>query len=104
APEHLAGGLVGEGQKEDARRIESGFDQSGHPVDERPGLTRTGSGDDEDRTASGDDDVALLVVQLVLVVDPIVLDPGRRAQDVLAVHAASLFPSFRSNLWGGDRV
>ena len=67
-----------------------GLDQARDAVDERARLPGARAGDDEDRAAAGEDDVALLVVQLPVVVDPVGLQPRRRLEDVLALHGGSL--------------
>ena len=48
---HLAGRLVGEGDGEDLERGQALIDQMGDPVGEDAGLSRPGTGDDEQRPA-----------------------------------------------------
>jgi hypothetical protein len=89
-PQHLPGGLVGEGQEHDPPRVGSGFDQAGNPVDQRPGLPGPGPRDDQDRPAAGHHDLPLLLVQLPVVVHPVGLRPGGGFQDVTPFHQRSL--------------
>ena len=90
AAQHFAGRLVGEGQEQDPRRVHPRLDPARHPVDEGARLPGACPGDDQDRAAAGQDDLALLVVQLPVVVDPV--DPGsdRLSEDVTALHVSSL--------------
>ena len=49
---HLAGGLVGEGDRQDLTRVRpAGGEQVGDPVGQHPGLARAGAGDDQQRRA-----------------------------------------------------
>ena len=50
--EHLPGGLVGEGEEEDALGRDAPFKESGDPVGDDAGLAAPGSGDDEDGSIS----------------------------------------------------
>jgi hypothetical protein len=52
AREHLAGGLVGEGQQQDVRRIDAVLDQARNAVGEGAGFAAAGAGDDEDRAVA----------------------------------------------------
>jgi hypothetical protein len=45
-PEHLPGGLVGEGNQKDVGWVDSGFEEIGHSVGHHPGFTAPRSGDD----------------------------------------------------------
>jgi quercetin dioxygenase-like cupin family protein len=61
---HLAGGLVGEGDREDLERVDVVItDQVGDPVGEHPGLARPRTGDDEHRSLDGLDRLALRGVE-----------------------------------------
>ena len=60
---HLLGRLVGEGEREDAGRIDPLFDHVGDARGEHARLARTGAGDDERRHVEVDHGVALRGVQ-----------------------------------------
>ncbi len=60
---HLGGGLVGERDGEDPRRVHAVVDEVGDAVREHPGLARAGAGDDEQRAGLVDDGVELVGVE-----------------------------------------
>ena len=61
---HLAGGLVGEGDREDLAGLHAaGGEQVGDARGERLGLARAGAGDDEQRPALVHDRLPLLRVE-----------------------------------------
>ncbi len=63
---HLAGGLVGEGDRQDLARVDPALGQQvGDAVGQHAGLARTGTGNDEQRGAGVHDGCALLGVQPV---------------------------------------
>ena len=62
---HLGGGLVGEGEREDALWPHAGLDEVGDAVGEGAGFARAGARDDEGGLEGGGDDGALLVVEPV---------------------------------------
>ena len=62
---HLVGGLVGERDGQDPRRVHALVDQVGDAVGQDPGLARAGPGDDEQRPAAVDDGVELVGVETV---------------------------------------
>ena len=100
AAQHLARGPVREGQQQDPGGIVPGLDEARNPVDEGPGLARAGPGDDEDGAGSLEDDLALLVVQLPVVVDAVARQPRGGPEDVFALHGPSLAPPEGGNLSG----
>ena len=60
---HLAGRLLGEGQREYPGRIRSFGEQEGYPARQHPGLSGTGSGDYEHGASGAADGISLLLVQ-----------------------------------------
>ena len=56
AAEHLPRRLVGEGEQQQRLGIEVAMEEPGHAPGERPGLARSGAGDDEQRAVGGLDD------------------------------------------------
>ena len=60
---HLGGGLVGERDGEDPRRVRALVDQVGDAVGEHPRLAGSGTGDDEQRTVAVHDRVELIGVE-----------------------------------------
>ena len=61
---HLAGGLVGEGDREDLAGLHvPGAEQVGDAVGEHPRLARAGTGHDEQRAALVDDGLTLRAVE-----------------------------------------
>ena len=65
AGEHLLGGAAREGEEEDPLGGDARFDEMGDAIDERPGLSGAGAGDDEERTVSKSGGGGLLGVQLL---------------------------------------
>ena len=52
AREHFLGGAAREGEQEDPLRRDAAVDQVGDAVDQRSRLSRSGAGDDEERSVS----------------------------------------------------
>ena len=90
ALQHLAGGLVGEGQQEDVLRLDAVLQEVGDAVGQRARLAATRPGDDEHRPRPGGDGLALLGVEFAGVVDlpaGVVGDDGGLVELVGAGHA-----------------
>ena len=90
AAHHFAGGLVGEGQQQDAVGGDALFEQVRDAVGERAGLARAGAGNDEGRAGRRGDGGELLLVQLARVINLQMDGRMERFQNVLMRHGRQL--------------
>ena len=86
AVEHLAGGLVREGEEEDVARVDALLEQVGDAIGEGARLARAGPGDDEQRSRRRGHGRVLLFVQFARVIDADRRRGGGALERVLAGH------------------
>ncbi len=91
--QHLARGLVGEGEEQDLTRWYPVFDEAAGAVDQGPGLAGAGAGEHEHGSAGVHDRRVLLFIEIVGVVHPTTVGevrPVRRADAI--THGRATWP------------